>query len=107
MVGRTRKGDPWRHLTVNGHISAPVTSQSELAQQRTRRNRQDHVSSPKKRRRIEVPFTSQSELYQQRTLARRRGRQEDLTFQRPAQALIDAHLRRKAATSRFPPNITA
>ena len=122
MVGRSRKGDPWRHLTVTGHISAPVTSQSELAQQRTRR-----VSSPQKRRRIEAPrieapVTTQSELYQQRTLTRRRNRQVSLaqnedfsntastqfdTFQRPAQTLIDAYLRRKAATSRFPLKTTA
>ena len=122
MVGRSRKGDPWRQLTVTDHISAPVTSQSELAQQRTRR-----VSSPQKRRRIEAPrieasVTTQSELYQQRTLTRRRNHQVSLaqnedfsntastqfdTFQRPAQTLIDAYLRRKAATSRFPLKTTA
>jgi hypothetical protein len=117
MVGRSRKGDPWRHLTVTGHISAPVTSQSELAQQRTRR-----VSSPQKRRRIEAPrieapVTTQSEVYQQRTLTRRRNRQVSLaqnedfsntastqfdTFQRPAQTLIDAYLMAKAGPGLIP-----
>src|SRR5580658_10559298 len=89
MAGGKRKGDPWRHLTVYDHISAPVTSQSELVQQRTltrRRNLQvnsaqnDHVSAQAEcpmPAHISAPVTSQSELYQQRTLTRRHNHQVD------------------------------
>jgi hypothetical protein len=141
---RKRKDDPWRNITVQNHISAPVTFQSELAQQRSlarRRNRQlnsaqnDPIARECSRpAHISAPVTSQSELAQQRTSARRRDNQvnsaenghssspvltqSELFQQRkrrrveaerrtPSQSLIDAYLKRKAATSLFPPNITA
>src|SRR6202046_3836714 len=118
---RKTKRDPWRHLTVHNHISVPVTSQSGLAQQRSlarRRYRQLNSSqndliSPTQSAmsqvqaesptptHISAPVASQSELSQQRK--RRRIEAE----RSPSQLLVDAYLKRKAATSRFPPNITA
>ena len=101
------KGDRWIHQTVRGHISAPVTSQSGIIQQRTRgRNPRrvsasianpSDVSQQEKRRAHHAPAES----------GRRRRQKVEAERPSPAQSLIDAYKRRQDATCRFPLEVSA
>src|SRR5947199_718583 len=68
--------------SVHGHISTPVTTRSEILQQRKRHRNPSYQSGRSRRRRVEADSPT------------------------PTQSLIDAHNSRKAATARFPPKIT-
>ena len=99
------KGDRWIHQTVRGHISAPVTSQSEIIQQR---------KSSQNLHGISALIASASDGSQQEKRhapaesGRRRRRKVEAERPSPAQSLIDAYKRREDATTRrFPPEVTS
>src|SRR6267378_4582039 len=102
------KGDRWIHQTVRGHISAPVTSQSEIIQQR---------KSSQNPRGISASIANASDGSQQEKRhapaesGRRRRRKVEAERPSPAQSLIelmDAYKRREDATThRFPPEVTS
>jgi hypothetical protein len=109
-MSRAKGNNSWRNLTVKGHVSAPITTQRELLQQRSRRP--FSLTAPEH---ISAPITSASNLSQQRK--RRpyhtptqngpsRRRKVEAVRLIPAQALIDDYNRRKEATARFPSKIT-
>jgi hypothetical protein len=110
------KGDLWRHQTVQGHIAHPPRQQYQSGhvahpqrQQYQSQTVHGHISTPvtiqsqRKRHRNPSPDSSHHATAQSGRCQRRRVKAEPLT---PARSLINDYIKRKAATARFPPKIT-
>ncbi|KAN0066939.1 hypothetical protein V8E54_014997, partial [Elaphomyces granulatus] len=105
------KGDRWRHETVQGHISAPVTTPRTRRRDPSPSDQTPHghisvpVTTPRTRRRdpsplvqtlddhIATPIATQSDLSQQRKRRRVQAERPD-SLLNPAKALLETYNRR-------------
>ena len=101
----TVSDDGWIHQTIQGHVSAPVTTQSELFKQRMRRH---NPSSNYAQTADSSDGSQQEKRHAPAESGRRRRRKVEAERPSPAQSLIDAYKRREDATTRrFPPEVTS